>query len=285
MSFSSKKLQNKRALITGSDGFLGKPLSYQLKMLCKEVHLYNNDIREIAGFRKGYDIVFHLAALNKLPVGADSGLMLDVNTAGTLAVMQYCRRSGAQCIFASSSAVYEPLKKKHLLSEDSALNPLSTYGISKMLAEDICGHYVQKYRLSAIALRIFNMYGPGQGTAFLVPYIIRQLLKKGPVSLEAPQAVRDFIYVDDVVAAFIVSGSFKYGGFLALNVGTGIGVSVYDIAKKISSFLGGKERIKARKKKDGLRNYVVADTRAISDILNWKPRVSIAQGLKLTIAQ
>lgn len=285
MNFPWGKLQNKRVLVTGSNGFLGEPLSYQLRLFCKEIHLYNNDIREISGFRKGYDIVFHLAALNKLPVGGDSGLMLDVNTAGTLAVMQYCRRNGAKCVFASSSAVYEPLKDKHRLKESSRLKPVSLYGISKKMAEDYCKAYARKYGFPVIALRIFNMYGQGQDEAFLIPYLARQLFRRRRVSLEAPQAVRDFIYIDDVIEAFILAGNFKHSGFLALNVGTGIGVSVYNIAKKISSFLGAKEKIVLKADDGSLGDYVIADTRNICNLLNWKPRVAITQGLKLTIAR
>ena len=274
-----QQLQNKKILITGGNGFLGKHLFSMLRQITRQVSLYEGDIRGISSFRKHYDIVYHLAAINKIDSAGDASLLFESNVIGTLAVMSYCLRADAKCVFASSSAVYKPDTQNRKLSEHSCVRPVSLYGATKMLAEYICKYYAENFGISIAALRIFNIYGPGQKIPFMIPDITSQLSKNKPVSLRTPMAVRDFVYVSDVANAFILSGALEFEGFLALNIGSGKGISVQNLARKLILQKRSACRIDKNNISDTARTYVVADLRNTAKILDWKPEISLSRGL------
>lgn len=275
------KLRDKRILVTGGRGFLGRRLSSRLEGLCKETYLYDNDIRRINSLFKRYDIVCHLAGITKAGSDAEARLLFDVNVNGTLAVMRYCREKSAQCIFASSSAVYRTTASDKPLSEVSPIEPNTLYGLSKALGEDVCRYYAANHGVSATALRIFNMYGPGQKEPFLIPYIIDRLSKNRPVILKTPAAVRDFIHVTDVATAFVLSCAHEHGGFKALNLGTGKGISVRDMTEKIAFRMGIRPKIERQNPGNVKKDSAVADTKNMSKYVNWRPEVSLDEGVKL----
>lgn len=281
--YINKQLQNKRILITGGKGFLGRYLVPALRQSCKEVHLYQKDVRIINTFAKRYDIVCHLAGFTKIDSNTSVDLLFDVNVNGTLAVMQYCYKTGARCILASSSAVYNPTSDNRLLRETQCIKPVTLYGISKMLAEDICRYHAESFGISVIALRIFNMYGSGQKVPFLIPDIMHQLARNKPVVLKTPRLVRDFVSVIDVVRAFILSCTYEHPGFIALNVGTGRGLSIYELVKKIALHMGVKPQINSENFKRVKKDFVVADLQNTLKVINWRPEISIDKGIRLLL--
>ncbi|MBU2541450.1 MAG: NAD(P)-dependent oxidoreductase [Candidatus Omnitrophica bacterium] len=279
------KLRKKRVLITGGKGFLGQSLIPQLRKLCKKVYLYNDDIRDISNFKKKSDIVFHLAGFNKIDSKHKTNSLFDVNVNGTMAVMHYCYRVGASCIFASSSAVYKPTLGKIRLSESSDTNPVTLYGISKILAEKVCRHYSQSFKVPVISIRIFNMYGPGQRLSFITPYIFQKLKSTNSILLKSPQAVRDFVYISDVVRAFILSCKIDFNNFLPLNIGTGVGLSINNFVKLFASRLKVKKyQINKVNHESPKKDYVVADIKKAKEVLGWKPQITIEKGLDSIIA-
>ncbi|MDD4910366.1 MAG: NAD-dependent epimerase/dehydratase family protein [Candidatus Omnitrophica bacterium] len=274
-----RQLQDRSILITGGGGFLGGYLFRRLRQMCRRVSLYNGDVRDIGNFRERYDLVCHLAAVNKTVLSGGIGELFEINTNGTLSVMRYCLRNGARCLFASSSAVYKPARQKEWLSEHSPIIPQSLYGVSKMLAEDICEYHAKNFGLGVIAFRIFNMYGPGQKAPFLIPYVLRQLSRRQPVVLKSPMAVRDFVYISDVVNAFVLSCALKFKGFLALNIGSGKGLSVYGLAKRLALLKGVKYKIDRVNNSDHKRSYIIADLKNTRKTLGWSPEIALDNGL------
>lgn len=283
MKHLMQKLHNKKVLVTGSSGFLGKHLVPQIENVCNYVHLYQDDIRNIGSFNQKYDIVCHLAALNKVDSQEQRALLFDVNVNGTLAVMDYCRRKGARSVFASSSAVYKPAIDSRLLHEDLCIEPVSLYGVSKMLAEGICKHYAKNFGVSVTALRIFNMYGQGQSRSFLIPYCLQQICKDEPIILRSPKVARDFIYCTDVARAFVLACGYEHKGFLALNVGTGRGTRIRDLVEKLALCIKFKLKIDQAETNNSQIDYVIADVQNISKVLNWNPKVSMLDGLVMVV--
>jgi nucleoside-diphosphate-sugar epimerase len=275
------KLGDKRILVTGGRGFLGRHLCARLKGLCEEVYLFNNDVRHINGFSGRYDIVCHLAGVTKAGSDREARLLFDVNVNGTLAVMRYCQEKKSRCIFASSSAVYRATAANKPLPETSSIEPNTLYGLSKALGEDICGYHALNYGVSATALRIFNMYGPGQKEPFLIPYVINRLSENKPIILKAPGAVRDFIHVTDVAMVFILSCAHEHGGFKALNLGTGIGISVREMAEKIALRMGIRPKIEMKNSGDLKKDLTIANTKNMSKYVDWRPEISLDEGLRL----
>jgi UDP-glucose 4-epimerase len=175
---------------------------------------------------------------------------VDVNVTGTLNILEACSKHGVKnFIFASSAAVYgEPQKLP--ISEEDPLRPLSTYGASKVAGEALVSSYQNTGKIeSAVSLRIFNVYGEGQRTNYagvITSFIER--LSKGlpPIIYGYGTQTRDFIFVEDVVDAIIFAAKQSdrkkktFGQLLpgVFNIGTGIQVSVNDLAMKMIKLFG-----------------------------------------------
>lgn len=282
MKYLKQKLKDKKILVTGGSGYLGHYLVAELKKLCKEVFVYEKDISTIDRFKKRFDIVCHLAGITKITSETQVRRLFDVNCLGTLSVMRYCAKRRSRLIYASSSSVYSPEYNMTYLREDTALvGPVTLYGVSKAIAEEICRYYAKSFEVPVIVLRIFNMYGPGQDPSFLVPYLIDTLSKDRDITLKTPSAVRDFVYVTDIVNAFISSCAYKCKGLEAFNVGTGSGTNVRDLAGSISSVVGKRLKFRTDKNSSARRDCIVADSTKIKREIGWRPEVSVDEGVKL----
>jgi UDP-glucose 4-epimerase len=244
------------------------------------------------------DTCVHLAA--KISI-ADSirkpDETMDINANGTLNVLEACHKSGVNnFVFASSAAVYGDVKKLPI-TENQMLRPLSPYGSSKMLAEQFVATYQNQNKIkNTISLRIFNVYGEGQASEADVISQFAARLSRGvpPVIYGDGMQTRDFISVDDVVDAFLLSISSmeesknnenNTDGRLhsppVFNIGTGIPTSIKELAKKMIGMFGlyvqpvhkdGKDR------RGILHSY--ADVNKAREVLHFTPKRGIEAGLK-----
>jgi len=266
-------MKNKNILITGSDGFIGKRLVAKLRN--DEPHysilsydksqgydILNKD--QLSGFNS--DIVIHLAAIIRTN---DLNEMYGVNIQGTLNVLEHCKKIGARIIFASSAAVYGNLRPP--IREDSEFQPISHYGFTKLMGEQMCRYYSFNHGIKSLILRIFNPYGPSQKPGFLIPDILSKLNDK-EIVLGNPHPKRDFIYLDDVVEAIIKSIDSEAEG--TINIGTGKSYSVEEIAKMITD---KKVRFSDLKKID---SDIRADITLAKRLLNWEPKIDLQEGVK-----
>jgi nucleoside-diphosphate-sugar epimerase len=259
-----------KVIITGGDGFLGKRIEallnkdYEIFILDKQK---GRDITKIKDFEDLFtDCVIHLAALTK---SQDQKEMFDVNVKGTFNVLEFCKLVRAKLIFASSAAVYGNAKSP--LQEDNELNPVSFYGLTKLLGERLCDFYNTNYDLPITILRIFNLYGPGQQRGFVIPDIASQL-ENERIILKNPYPKRDFVYVDDVAEAVKKSIEREFLG--VINIGSGKSYSIREIAEKIAE---GRE---IKYTREGEKSDIYADISEAERVLNWKPKTSLDEGLK-----
>ena len=256
---------------------LGSLLVPALEAASWQVTCWPGDVRQLVECPDTFDCVFHLAALNKLRHDVSAVDLFDVNVSGMLAVLRYCDQTKTRCIFASSSGVYRPTAHLTALSENAPREPVSIYGTSKLAAELLCCRLAETSGASLTSLRIFNMYGPGQSTDFLVPQMMSQAHEGRHIELQRPTAVRDFVYVTDVVGAFVAAGEQHHEEFLPLNVGTGLGVSVLELAQAV---VDGDQQISAEDLAPE-PNFVVADVSRVESVLGWTASVSLDQGIAL----
>lgn len=219
-------------LVTGGAGFIG---SHLVKSLSNEASIFDKamnpkddilDNKQILIASKSKTRIFHLAALTSVP---DSLIhpehYFETNVKGTFNVLEACRKNDiSELIFTSSAAVYGnptyfPIDEKH------PLNPLSPYGLSKVLGENLINFYAENYGLKASIFRLFNVYGPGAKGGIINKLRECKLNKTTfPINGDGSQT-RDFVHVNDVVKTFI---SAKPGIF---NIGSGKEYSVLDICK------------------------------------------------------
>jgi len=285
-------LKGKSILVTGASGFVGKHLVEELRSQGAEVFALDSrgpdpiDIRNwqaVKGFGSKLgrlDLVYHLAALMFVPYSFENPReTYEVNVLGTLNVLELCRLQRVpKLVFASSYVYGEP---QYLpVNEEHPLNPGSPYARSKVLGEDLCKAYHEDYGLRCTMMRVFNIYGEGQSGDSLIPSILRQL-PSGKVELMDPEPRRDFLYVTDVVQAYLRAGEYDRAGFNVFNIGSGASYSVDDIVRLVLQAWGREAEIRYRhqRRKSEVMD-VVADFRKAKTELGWEPRVTLEQGIR-----
>ena len=284
------KLNGKKVLVTGSSGFVGKGLVAELKRQGAEVLTLTDhdgrriDIRDQQSVKGiineigNLDIVYHLAAISSVPFSIENPReTYEVNVVGTLNILESCRLHDVKKIVFASSYVYGqpqylPIDEKH------PLQPTNPYARSKILGEELCRAYNTDFGVKCIILRPFNIYGAGQNKNFLIPSIIAQL-RYGKIELKDPEPKRDFIYISDIIEAYIKAGEFK-GNFDVFNIGYGKSYSVKEIVDKII-YLYGKD-VKVKYSGERRKNEImdtIANIKKAKEKLGWKPGVEIDNGL------
>jgi dTDP-glucose 4,6-dehydratase len=299
-------IAGKKILVTGPGGFVGRAL---LPVLCKEgailrgfmrnalepsqpdIDMRRGDIADPAAVREavqGCDAAIHLAGLASVPDSLrDPASFFRTNVTGTFNLLEACRNGGvAKLIYVSSSQVYGPPRGKPI-DEDHPLDPATPYAAFKIGAECLVRAYGRSYGLATVVLRPFNIYGPGQSRATLVPSIVTQVLAGGDLRLGKIDLTRDLTFVDDVARAIVCALTAADAPGLALNVGSGRGVTVEAIARLILEQMGSHAAIVSESGR--MRNHepageaVVADVRRAAAILGWTATISLEEGLRRTI--
>ena len=284
------KLNGKRILVTGSRGFVGKNLVEELKRQDADVLTLTDhdgrriDIRDqqrvkgIINEIRNIDIVYHLAAITSVPFSFENPReTYDVNVLGTLNILELCRSCNADKIVFASSYVYG--QPQYLpIDEEHPLQPTNPYARSKILGEELCRAYNTDFGVKCIILRPFNIYGVGQNKNFLIPSIIAQL-RYGKIELKDPEPKRDFIYISDVIDAYIKAGEFN-GDFDVFNIGYGKSYSVKEIVDKIIHLYGKDVKVKysGERRKNEIMD-TIADIKKAKEKLGWKTSVEIDNGL------
>jgi UDP-glucose 4-epimerase len=240
--------------------------------------------------RRRPEVVFHLAAQADVRVSVERPLFdAEVNVLGTLRVLEGARAAGTgRVVFAASGGTLygEPDASDLPLRETHEQRPLSPYGVSKKAAIDYLVAYRELHAIEFCALALANVYGPRQdphGEAGVVAIFAERLLRGEPVTIYGDGSqTRDFVYVDDVVDAF-VRAAVKGGGLL-VNVGTGRPVSVSDLARLMGERAGNTlPPLYAAARPGELRHSCLNCERAAIH-LGWRAWTELADGIDSVIA-
>jgi UDP-glucose 4-epimerase len=285
----------KRAVVTGSGGFIGKVLVSSLKQSgfsVIEIDLEHGiDITESQSldevfneFKTGdIDIAVHLAARMFVPLSWKNPVdTYRVNVMGTLNLIEQCRKLDInKFIFASSyiygQPEYLPIDEKH------PVKPGNPYAHSKYIAEKMCRAYQKDFGLKCIILRPFNIYGPGQNPDFLIPTIINQL-NSDKIELMDPVPKRDYLFISDMISAYHKAIDYEGSDFELFNIGYGESYSVSEISDLVLELSGSSIPVVfSGEKRQSEISDTVADISHAKQELNWSPEVSIKEGIKATI--
>lgn len=225
------------------------------------------------------DWVFHLAALADIvPSIQNPRAYFESNVDGTFNVLQASRRANVgRFIYAASSSCYG-IPEIYPTPESSPLDPKYPYALTKKMGEDLVMHWAKIYKLPAISLRFFNVYGTRSRTAgtygAVLGVFLAQKLAGRPFTVVGDGAQRrDFTYVTDVVSAIVTAASSARVGEI-YNVGSGEAVSV----NALVGLLGGD--ITYIDKRPGEPDLTFADIVKIRNELNWMPSIPIEEGIK-----
>lgn len=275
----------KKILITGGNGFIGRALALELKKNGYEVIIFDvgdGDIAEGIPDYKDVQHVFHLAAATFVPRSWETPKeFYRTNIMGTVNVMEFCCRYACPFTIPSTymygAPQYLPIDEKHPLQTD-----VSPYHSSKGTAEQIVQFYAKKMSVSGVILRLFNVYGYGQGKDFLIPSILDKIISSDiqDISVEDLEPKRDFVFIDDVIQALIVSMKQPAGTFDIYNVGYGNSWSVSEVIETIEDVFGIRKPYSAKGiRRPGEIMNTVADTSKIQANLGWAPHYDLRQGI------
>jgi UDP-glucose 4-epimerase len=244
------------------------------------------------------EVIFHLAAQVDVRRSVSDPIAdAMVNIIGTLGVLQAATEARAsKVVFTSSGGcIYgEPEEDRLPVSEDQIFLPESLpespYGVSKKVMLDYLRYYKTVQGLDFTALALSNVYGPRQEPASevglegqVVAIFSRKMLGGRPCTIYGDgMQTRDFLYVDDVVSAFVAARDEGSGELI--NVGSGSELSVNELYARLAELTGTRfEPVYAAARPGELRRIVVDPTKA-SEVLGWRPSVDLADGLKQTVA-
>ncbi len=307
----------KRVLVTGADGFMGSHLTERLLELGAKVSVYvrgtsvcgtskvelrnlepiKDKLEEIiAGDIGSLDsvelvkknnpqIIFHLAANAYVPSSFSHPIeVMQTNLVGTLNMLHAAMELPdiERIVCTSSSEIYgthpEPIK------ETDVLYPTSPYAASKAAADRYCFSYFTTYNVPVAIIRPFNTYGP-RHTYDVIPKFIDLALENKDLTVYGEgNQTRDFTYVDDMIRAFLTMGAHKDAIGEAVNFGTGVDVSINDIAEKIQKYSGTNPKIVHIEKRLAEVGKLLCDASKAKKLFGWEPKIDIDEGLKRNIA-
>ena len=235
------------------------------------------------------EVVFHLAAqIDVRESVADPRFDADVNVIGTIRLAEAARKADVRKVVHTSSggSIYGT-PKKYPTNESAAPDPASPYAAGKLAGEIYLNTFRNLYGLDCSHIAPANVYGPRQdphGEAGVVAIFSRALLSGKPTKIYGDGSdTRDYVYVDDVVDAFIRAAGPKGGG-LRFNIGTGIETSVRQLHSAIASAVGGPDDPEFHPPRLGDLKRSVLDARLAEMVLGWRPAVNLQEGIARTVA-
>jgi UDP-glucose 4-epimerase len=297
-------------LITGAAGFLGSALSNQLareghnvrgldnlstgdpQTLSPDVLFTRGDVADrpkLWTLLQDVDCVYHLAARVSVPESVLYPSEYNaVNVGGTVSLMEAIRDVGVRrVVFISSGAVYGN-QEEQPLNEDAIPNPRSPYAVSKLAAEYYLRTIGRLWKIETVILRVFNAYGPGQhlppSHPPVIPNFLRQAYLNGTMVMHnTGLQTRDYIYVDDVVRAMTAAATAPDIDDRLINIGAGTEISIRELVRLVLEVTGRKPEVVENPHTDPGVSRMCANIKLARQLLGYQPRVSLADGLRLTL--
>lgn len=293
-------LKDKKILVVGGNGYLGSFLVKALKKSQADVVIISRNCKQsdsqfkvdITNFDEtkriiqqiNPEIVYHLAA--NISRNRDFAIfeeMTSVNVLGTLNILKSLEGIDAHFIFTSSSEIYG--NNKSPFHESQIPKPVSPYSLSKVNAEMLIQTYCNNHNKKFTNLRVFNFYGENMPEEFFIPQMIQSLKREEDFLMTKGEQVRDFLYVTDVVDAMILvaKNTNSYGE--TLNICSGKGTKLSQLAKAVNSSMHTKAKIVL-----GAIPYrknevweMIGDNSKIKKITGFKPKTTIEKGIETVI--
>jgi len=312
--------KDREVLITGGLGFIGSNLAIELVRLGARVTIVDNmlprqgsnffnikdieaqvkinisDVRNQLSMNhlvKGKDYIFHLAGqVNHVDSMRNPIQDLDINCRGTLVVLEALRqfnRSG-KVIFAGTRGEYGSSVTLPV-AEDHPTNPKGIYAVTNLTAEKMVLVYDDVFGIKGACFRITNTYGPRHQMMHDEYGVFNWFIRKALDDEDIPvfgdgRILRDFLYVDDLVACMLATAATDKAYAEVFNVGTGVPVSFIDLALKIAEIAGTGRAIYTevtQQRKEVEPGDYYADITKIKEIVKWVPRISLEDGIQRTI--
>ncbi|MBI2542859.1 MAG: NAD(P)-dependent oxidoreductase [Candidatus Aenigmarchaeota archaeon] len=313
----------KKILITGVTGFIGSHLASELvkrnheiyglikhvpsrdmrvfKEFLTDVTLVNGDITSFLSTLNvlksiNPDVIVNLAALSPVRLSFERPFeYIQANLLGTMniahSILELPDFRNRQLIIASTAEVYG-MQNEQPVKEDAILNPSSPYAVSKAAADMYIRMMVDSYGLNGTVMRATNSYGRKFDNSFMIEYLVTEMIKGNKIYIGAPDSIRDYMYVDDHVSAYVHAIENPKSRGDVFNASTGNGLTNKEISLKIAEKTGfDQAKIVFGSYPPGYpyrplisdQPFILLDSTKIKTKLGWSPKVSLDDGLKKVI--
>jgi nucleoside-diphosphate-sugar epimerase len=301
------RIRGRTILVTGAGGFIGSRIVKLLlehgadvravvaapgepALVFKSDRLENRfaeitDRSAIEEAVQGVDIVVHAAGSPSVAASFhDPNAFVRAHVLGTVNVLEASRAACVRKFVYLSSAEIYGCPQAELVSEDQPADPRSPYGAAKASAELFVRAFVTHSDFSSIILRPFSVYGSGSSPGSLIATIAQMIRSSNAIELNTLKPIRDYCHVDDVANAVLRGCGLDSGKLVTLNIGSGKGISVGELATFMVQVAGKKVPVQERTDTQRLRptdiQRLVANRARALETLGWEPAINLETGLR-----
>ena len=300
----------KRILITGAAGFVGAVLARRVLELGHEVHVvtkstspswrladvthdlrvHQGDLTDETGMQRLVadskpEIVYHLATHGAYPFQTNADGIIQTNILGTWNLLKALARTDYE-VFVNTGSSSEYGFKDYAMRETDLLEPNSYYSVAKCAQTLLCQHVANTEKRPITTFRLFSVYGPYEEPSRLLPTLIRLCLEGKDLTLVDPETARDFVYVDDVVEAYLSVDKLTGLCGEVVNIGTGVQRSLAHVVDAVLAETGAAVQCHwgAMPQRIWDQKTWVADCTKSKRLLGWRATTSLADGIARTVA-
>ncbi len=245
-----------------------------------------NDLRQVLKKIKPTGII-HLAAYGGSPNQKSKVETISTNLTSFINLIETVHEIGFEWFINTGSSSEYGIKDSPMKESDFP-NPINLYGVTKLASTLYAQAYAKKFGLPVVTLRLFSPFGFYEDSSRLIPYLIESMLKKAPIKLSCPSNVRDFIFIEDVIVAYlkVIQHISKFESGDVLNVGSGKQHTIlqcFEILKRITGYSMEPQWNSTEPRDSDLAKIWEADISKINSIIGFAPVYSFEQGLSKTV--
>ncbi len=300
----------KSFLVTGATGFIGanlvrklvsrgdkvsiivrdKELNWRINDIADKISVYTCDILDKSLVEIIQKIspthIFHFASYGSLPIENDPKMMIDVNVKGTINLLNAVEKTSFSFFLNVGTSSEYGIKDKPM-KETDVPEPVNDYAVSKLAQTLFCSQFAKRRTLPVVTFRLSSPYGYYEEYSRLVPSVVLKAISNNPIEASSSKNVRDFIFIEDVVDAFIKACDVSFASGDIINISYGNQHSVGDVVSSVRKYAGSKSSIEwgaveKQHRQIEPKKWIVSNRKA-RKILRWKPKYSLDEGIVKTI--